>query len=105
MGTFLDTDEEGWDQVIDINLKGTYLVNRAVLRSMVERGSGSIVNVASDAGIMGGRNIAAYCVSKGGVVLLTKALALDHARQVVRINALLKKLCGRAYCLFSVLQL
>jgi 3-oxoacyl-[acyl-carrier protein] reductase len=104
-GTILDTDEEGWDQVIDINLKGTYLVNRAVLRSMVERGSGSIVNVASDAGITGGRNIAAYCASKGGVVLLTKALALDHARQGVRINALLKKLCGRAYCLFSVLQL
>ena len=87
-GTILDTDEEGWDQVIDINLKGTYLVNRAVLRSMVERGSGSIVNVASDAGITGGRNIAAYCASKGGVVLLTKALALDHARQGVRINAL-----------------
>jgi NAD(P)-dependent dehydrogenase (short-subunit alcohol dehydrogenase family) len=87
-GTILDTDEESWDQVIDINLKGTYLMNRAVLRSMVERGSGSIVNVASDAGITGGRNIAAYCASKGGVVLLTKALALDHARQGVRINAL-----------------
>jgi 3-oxoacyl-[acyl-carrier protein] reductase len=87
-GTILDTSEEIWDQTIDINLKGTYLVNRAVLRQMVERGSGSIVNLASDAGITGGRNIAAYCASKGGVVLLTKALALDHARQGVRINAL-----------------
>jgi NAD(P)-dependent dehydrogenase (short-subunit alcohol dehydrogenase family) len=87
-GTILDTDEQTWDQLIDINLKGTYLVNRAVLRQMVERGSGSIVNIASDAGITGGRNIAAYCASKGGVVLLTKALALDHARQGVRINAL-----------------
>ena len=87
-GTILDTDEDIWDKTIDINLKGTYLVNRAVLRQMVERGSGSIVNVASDAGITGGRNLAAYCASKGGVVLLTKALALDHARQGVRINAL-----------------
>ncbi len=87
-GTILDTDEEIWDQVLDINLKGTYLVNRAVLKPMVERQSGSIVNVASDAGVTGGRNIAAYCASKGGVVLLTKAMALDHARQGVRVNAL-----------------
>jgi NAD(P)-dependent dehydrogenase (short-subunit alcohol dehydrogenase family) len=87
-GTILDTDEDTWDQVLDINLKGTYLVNRAVLRHMIERQSGSIVNIASDAGVTGGRNIAAYCASKGGVVLLTKAMALDHARQGVRINAL-----------------
>lgn len=87
-GTILDTSEEIWDKTIDINLKGTYLVNQAVLRQMVEQGAGSIVNVASDAGITGGRNLAAYCASKGGVVLLTKALALDHARQGVRINAL-----------------
>jgi 3-oxoacyl-[acyl-carrier protein] reductase len=87
-GTILDTDEDTWDQVLDINLKGTYLVNRAVLRHMIERQSGSIVNIASDVGITGGRNIAAYSASKGGVVLLTKAMALDHARQGVRINAL-----------------
>lgn len=87
-GTILDTDEDTWDQVLDINLKGTYLVNRAVLRHMIERQSGSIVNIASDAGVTGGRNIAAYSASKGGVVLLTKAMALDHARQGVRINAL-----------------
>lgn len=87
-GTILDTDEDTWDQLLDINLKGTYLVNRAVLRQMIERQSGSIVNIASDAGVTGARNIAAYCASKGGVVLLTKAMALDHARQGVRINAL-----------------
>lgn len=87
-GTILDTEESLWDETIDINLKGTYLVNRAVLQAMVQQGQGSIVNVASDAGITGGRNLAAYCASKGGVVLLTKAMALDHARQGVRINAL-----------------
>jgi 3-oxoacyl-[acyl-carrier protein] reductase len=74
--------------MIDINLKGTFLVNSSVLKHMVERGQGAIVNVASDAGITGGRNLAAYCASKGGVVLLTKAMALDHARQGVRVNAL-----------------
>jgi NAD(P)-dependent dehydrogenase (short-subunit alcohol dehydrogenase family) len=87
-GTILETDEHTWDQIIDINLKGTFLVNASVLKPMIERGQGAIVNVASDAGITGGRNLAAYCASKGGVVLLTKAMALDHARQGVRINAL-----------------
>jgi NAD(P)-dependent dehydrogenase (short-subunit alcohol dehydrogenase family) len=87
-GTILETDEAAWDQMIDINLKGTFLVNQAALRHMLPRQSGSIVNVASDAGVTGGRNIAAYCASKGGVVLLTKALALDHSRQGVRMNAL-----------------
>lgn len=55
---------------------------------MVSQEYGSIVNVASDAGLLGGRNIAAYCASKGGVVLLTRAMALDHIRQGVRVNAL-----------------
>ncbi|NJR65513.1 MAG: SDR family oxidoreductase [Leptolyngbyaceae cyanobacterium CRU_2_3] len=87
-GTILDTTEAQWDETININLKGTYLVNQCVLKHMVERQQGSIVNVASDAGLTGGRNLAAYCASKGGVVLLTKAMALDHAPQGVRINAL-----------------
>jgi len=87
-GTILDTTEAQWDETISINLKGTYLVNQAVLKHMTDRGQGSIVNVASDAGLTGGRNLAAYCASKGGVVLLTKAMALDHARQGVRVNAL-----------------
>lgn len=78
-GTLLETDEKTWDYVIDINLKGTYLVNRSVLQQMVSQGYGSIVNVASDAGLLGGRNLAAYCASKGGVVLLTRAIApLSH---------------------------
>lgn len=87
-GTLLETDETNWDYILDINLKGTYIVNRCVLQQMVSQGSGSIVNVASDAGILGGRNLAAYCAAKGGVVLLTKAIALDHIRQSVRVNAL-----------------
>jgi 3-oxoacyl-[acyl-carrier protein] reductase len=87
-GSVLETDEQLWDATIDINLKGTFLVNQAVLKGMVERGQGAIVNVASDAGVTGARNLAAYCASKGGVVLLTKAMALDHSKQGVTINAL-----------------
>lgn len=63
------------------------MVNRSVLEQMVSQGYGSIVNIASDAGLLGGRNLAAYCAAKG-VVLLTKAIALDHIRQGVRVNAL-----------------
>ncbi|MBD2070476.1 SDR family oxidoreductase [Leptolyngbya sp. FACHB-671] len=87
-GTILETDEETWDQVINTNLKGTFLVNRQVLQHMSDRSTGSIVNVASDAGILGCRGLAAYSASKGGVILLTKSTAMDHARQGVRINAL-----------------
>lgn len=87
-GTILETDEDEWDRIININLKGTYLVNRRVLQEMLPVGQGSIVNIASDAGLVGCPKLAAYCASKGGVVQLTRSLALDHVRQGVRVNAL-----------------
>jgi NAD(P)-dependent dehydrogenase (short-subunit alcohol dehydrogenase family) len=81
-----DLSEEQWDLLLDVNLKGTFLTCKTFLPAMIERRSGCIVNIASTAGIRGGRARAAYCASKGGVVLFTRALALDHGRDGVRIS-------------------
>lgn len=85
-GTAQDTAREDWQRVLDVNLTGTFLLCRYVLTPMLERGSGAIVNVASDAALVGQRSQAAYCASKGGVAQLTRAAALDAAPYGVRIN-------------------
>jgi NAD(P)-dependent dehydrogenase (short-subunit alcohol dehydrogenase family) len=88
-GTVMETDERSWNRVLSINLTGTYLCCRAVLPHMIRQGSGSIINVASTTGAHDAcANAAAYVTSKGGVTLLTRAMAIDHAKQGVRINAL-----------------
>jgi NAD(P)-dependent dehydrogenase (short-subunit alcohol dehydrogenase family) len=84
----VDCTEEEWDLTIDINLKGTFLMSKFVLPSMIEQGSGVIINNGSGWGIVGGKKAISYCASKGGVVLLTKAMAIDHARQGIRVNCL-----------------
>jgi NAD(P)-dependent dehydrogenase (short-subunit alcohol dehydrogenase family) len=76
-----------WDRVIRVNLTGTFLACKHVLRHMVEQRSGSIVNVASVEGIEGTEGGSAYNASKGGVVLLTKNLAIDYGRLGIRVNA------------------
>src|SRR5215472_6943973 len=86
--TTLDCSEEEWDEQIDINLKGTFLMSKAVLPHMIERGSGVIINNSSGWGIVGGDAAVAYCASKGGVVLLSKAMAIDHGRQGIRVNCI-----------------
>jgi NAD(P)-dependent dehydrogenase (short-subunit alcohol dehydrogenase family) len=88
-GTALDTDEKTWNQVLSVNLTGTFLCCKAVLPEMIKRGGGSIINVSSSTGAHDARgNTLAYVASKGGVTLLTKAMAIDHARVNVRVNAL-----------------
>jgi len=88
-GTILDTDEKTWDRVIATNLTGTYLCSRAVLPHMIRHGGGSIVNMSSSTGAHDAvGNSAAYVASKGGVALLTKAMAVDHAKDNVRVNAI-----------------
>lgn len=77
---------EDWQATIDFNLTSTFLVSRAVIPHMVRRGGGAIVNVASGAGLRGMKGNAAYVAAKGGVVALTRALAMDHAQQGIRVN-------------------
>jgi NAD(P)-dependent dehydrogenase (short-subunit alcohol dehydrogenase family) len=90
IGAFAHTAEmplDLWQRILAVNLTGTFLMARAVLPSMLEAKDGSIVNVASNAGLMGSPWSAAYCASKGGVVLFTKALAVEYAGRGVRVNA------------------
>jgi NAD(P)-dependent dehydrogenase (short-subunit alcohol dehydrogenase family) len=81
-----DTTEEEWDRVVDVNLKGTFLVSKYAIPHMRRQRSGVIINNSSDAGLIGNRSCPAYCASKGGVTIMTKALALDHAKEGIRVN-------------------
>jgi len=80
--------EEEWDDQVDTSLKGTFLMSKYALPHMIERGSGSIVNCASGWGLVGGPKAAAYCAAKGGMVVMTKAMAIDHGPQGIRVNAI-----------------
>jgi len=86
--TILETTEAEWDQVMAVNAKSVFLMSRYAIPLMAGAGGGVIVNVASGWGLVGGRRAAAYCASKGAVVLLTKAMALDHGWQNIRVNCI-----------------
>jgi NAD(P)-dependent dehydrogenase (short-subunit alcohol dehydrogenase family) len=88
VGTALETTLAVWHDVLETNVSGTFYMSRAVLPHMIARGKGVIVNCGSDWSVIGGQDAAAYCATKGAVALLTKAMALDHARQGIRINAI-----------------
>ena len=79
--------EEEWDEQVDSSLKGTFLMSKFALPHMIERGSGSIVNMSSGWGLEGGEQAVAYCAAKGGMVVMTKAMAIDHGPQGIRVNA------------------
>ena len=81
----VDLTEEEWDLVIDVSLKGTYLMSKYTIPVM-ERTGGAIVNIGSGWGLKGGPQAAAYCAAKGGVVNLTRAMAIDHGPQKIRVN-------------------
>ena len=85
-GTIDKVSEESWDRIMDVNVKGVFLMTKEVIPIMLKQGSGSIVNNASCSGLVGDRSAIAYNTSKGAVVLMTKCLALDYAEKNIRAN-------------------
>lgn len=88
VGSVLDGEVGDWQRVLDVNLTAPMVLCRAVVPAMIERGSGSIVNIASVAAFRGYRQRAAYCASKAGIVGLTRSLAADFAGDGIRVNAI-----------------
>jgi NAD(P)-dependent dehydrogenase (short-subunit alcohol dehydrogenase family) len=86
--TVPDCTEEEWDITLDVNLKGAFLMSKYAIPKMEAQGGGVIIHSGSGWGLVGGAAAASYCASKGGIVLLTKAMAIDHARQGIRVNCI-----------------
>jgi meso-butanediol dehydrogenase / (S,S)-butanediol dehydrogenase / diacetyl reductase len=86
-GSILETSDDDWTRVMDVNVTALMRCSRAAVKHMVTQGHGSIVNIASDFAVVAGRREAVYCASKGAVLQLTRAMAIDHGDQGVRVNA------------------
>lgn len=84
----VDLTEEQWDRSVDITLKGAYLCSKYAIPEMIKTGSGAIVNISSVGGVVGFKSNAAYCSAKGGIIQLTKCLAIDYGRHNIRANAI-----------------
>lgn len=87
-GTVLTLSLRDWQRTLDVNVTGAFLCARHAMPHLIESGNGSVINTASTAGVVAEPNIAAYCASKGALVMLTKQMALDVAREGVRVNCL-----------------
>ena len=88
LGLIPDTSEEDWDLLMDTNLKGVFFGLKYGIPAMRRAGGGSIINISSISGVVGQASLAAYSASKGGVTMLTRATAMDHVKEKIRINAL-----------------
>jgi len=87
-GSITEITEEEWDRTLETNLKGVFVVSRLAIPVMIQRGGGVILNIAARSGIAGQAGRAAYCASKGGMITLTEAMAMDHAAHKVRVNCI-----------------
>lgn len=87
-GSITEITEEEWDRTLDVNLKGAFIVSRLAIPEMKKRGGGVILHIAARSGIIGQSGRAAYAASKGGMVRLTEAMAMDHARDRIRVNCI-----------------
>lgn len=83
-----ETSDEDWNAVININLKGPFLLSREILPTFEKQGKGKIVNMASIAGIIGYENLSSYCASKGGIIAMTRSLALEYAPKNINVNCI-----------------
>jgi NAD(P)-dependent dehydrogenase (short-subunit alcohol dehydrogenase family) len=83
----LTTTEEEWDRVMDVNVKSIFLMSKYAIPQMEQRGGGTIINTSSGWGLKGGGNAVSYCASKGAVTNMTRAMAIDHGGQNIRVNA------------------
>ncbi|WMT81054.1 SDR family NAD(P)-dependent oxidoreductase [Terrisporobacter mayombei] len=86
--TVVELEEGEWDFVLGVGLKGTYLLSKFVIPIMKKNGGGSIINTGSGWGLKGGDKAAAYCAVKGGIVNLTRAMAIDHGKDNIRVNSI-----------------
>lgn len=84
----LEIGEDEWDRVMAVNVKSVFLLSKYAIPEMVSGGGGVIINIASGWGLVGGHRAVSYCASKGAVVQLTKAMALDHGEQNIRVNCI-----------------
>ena len=82
----VDLTEREWDLTVDVMLKGTYLLSHHVLSHMIAAGGGSIINMGSGWALKGGPDAVAYCAAKGGILNMTRAMAIDHGRHAIRVN-------------------
>ena len=83
-----DTPIEEWDEIIRVNLRGTFLCSKYIGKQMIDSGGGSIINISTTAGINGVPRAPAYCASKAGIILLTKSLAIEWVKYNIRVNAI-----------------
>ncbi|MET0501867.1 MAG: SDR family NAD(P)-dependent oxidoreductase [Candidatus Binatia bacterium] len=87
-GSITEITEAQWDRTIEVNLKGVFVVARLAIPEMVKRGGGVIINIGARSGMAGQAGRAAYCASKGGMITLTEAMAMDYAGDKIRVNCI-----------------